>query len=130
MCVYSVTHFHSFAEVNSLHDHILRVKDSEEVPFVLVGNKVSYLFLGIRARWISYHLQCDLEQSREVPKEKGEELAKKLKCKFLESSAKDRVNVTESFYELVKEIKQYRTIHTPKEELEQRRTRKSKCNLL
>lgn len=35
-------------EVTTLHDHILRVKDSEEVPFVLVGNKVlSKLLLTI-----------------------------------------------------------------------------------
>jgi len=96
LCVYSVTHYASFMEVSSLHDHILRVKDSEEVPFVLVGNK------------------CDLEPSREVSKEKGQELANKLRCKFLESSAKDRLNVSESFYELVRAIKKYRINHQPK----------------
>jgi GTPase KRas protein len=63
----------SFNEVHSLHDHILRVKDAEKVPFVLVGNK------------------CDLESEREVPKEKGEELARELGCKFMESSAKTKV---------------------------------------
>jgi len=113
LCVYSVTHYASFAEVPSLHDHILRVKDSEEIPFVLVGNK------------------CDLDQSREVPKEKGDELAQRLKCKFLESSAKDKVNVSESFYELVREIKAYRAVHAPKEQSETtKRDRKSKCTVL
>jgi GTPase KRas protein len=58
LCIYSVTYAVSFDEVHSLYDHILRVKEAEKVAFVLVGNK------------------CDLESEREVPKEKGEELAK------------------------------------------------------
>jgi len=90
LCVYSITYAVSFNEVQHLHDHILRVKDAEKVPFVLVGNK------------------CDLESEREVPKEKGEELAKEIGCQFMESSAKTKVNVTESFHELVREIKKWR----------------------
>jgi len=112
LCVYSVTHYASFAEVPSLHDHILRVKDSEEIPFVLVGNK------------------CDLEQSREVPREKGDELAHKLKCKFLESSAKERVNVTESFYELVREIKAFRKLTPDPVDQAVKKERRSRCILL
>jgi len=113
LCVYSVTHYASFVEVSALHDHILRVKDSEQVPFVLVGNK------------------CDLEDSREVSKEKGSELAHKLKCKFLETSAKDRVNVSECFFELVKDIQKYRLAHAPKEHTEAKPTvRKGRCSIL
>jgi len=113
LCVYSVTHYASFVEVSALHDHILRVKDSEQVPFVLVGNK------------------CDLEESREVSKEKGSELAHKLKCKFLETSAKDRVNVSECFYELVRDIHKYRLAHAPKEHTEAKpNPKKNKCSLL
>jgi len=113
LCVYSVTHYASFVEVSALHDHILRVKDSEQVPFVLVGNK------------------CDLEESREVSKEKGSELAHKLKCKFLETSAKDRVNVSECFYELVRDIHKYRLAHAPKEPTEHKPNKqKTKCSLL
>lgn len=37
----------AYISVQSLHDHILRVKDTDSVPFVLVGNK------------------CDLENERE-----------------------------------------------------------------
>ncbi len=53
LCVYSITLQASFDEALSLHEHILRVKDSDEVPFVLVGNK------------------CDLEPDREISTEKG-----------------------------------------------------------
>jgi GTPase KRas protein len=125
-----VTHAASFHEVNSLHDHILRVKDSEEVPFVLVGNKVCTRRRD-KGEVANYCLQCDLESHREVPKEKGMELANKLKCKFLESSAKDRINVTESFFELVQAIKNYRVIHTPKEfSTDKKESRKRLCTLL
>ena len=60
LCVYAITYAVSFNEVQTLHDHILRVKDTDRVPFVLVGNK------------------CDLVSEREVPKEKGEELSREL----------------------------------------------------
>lgn len=53
LCVYSITLQASFDEAISLHEHILRVKDSDEVPFVLVGNK------------------CDLEPDREISTDKG-----------------------------------------------------------
>eukprot|EP01120_Amphizonella_sp_Union-15-10_P000144 TRINITY_DN10182_c0_g1_i1.p1 TRINITY_DN10182_c0_g1~~TRINITY_DN10182_c0_g1_i1.p1 ORF type:complete len:199 (-),score=36.99 TRINITY_DN10182_c0_g1_i1:62-658(-) len=90
LCVYSITMQMSFEEAINLHEHILRVKDSEEVPFVLVGNK------------------CDLEEDREIPSEKGTRLAQELSCKFLEASAKTRTNVVEAFEELVREIKRFR----------------------
>jgi GTPase KRas protein len=90
LCVYSITLQASFDEAANLHDHILRVKDSDEVPFVLVGNK------------------CDLEQDREIPYEKGQKLAQDLKCPFLEASAKTRHNVVEAFETLVREIKKFR----------------------
>lgn len=90
LCVYSITLQSSFDEAISLHDHILRVKDSDEVPFVLVGNK------------------CDLEEDREISYDKGLNLSKELKCPFLEASAKTRHNVVEAFETLVKEIKMFR----------------------
>jgi GTPase KRas len=80
---------------------------------------------------LTLKMQCDLEQAREVSKEKGMELANKLKCKFLESSAKERINVTESFFELVQAIKAYRTVHTPKEVVEKKNNERRKlCALL
>ncbi|EGG18375.1 Ras GTPase [Cavenderia fasciculata] len=90
LCVYSITYAQSFKEIPRLHNHLLKVKDLDTVPFVLVGNK------------------CDLKDFREVPTEDGEELSRKLNCKFLETSAKDRINVTEAFHELVREVKKSR----------------------
>jgi len=97
LCVYSVTLRNSFDEVENFHEHILRVKDLDmTVPFVLVANK------------------CDLECDRKVSKEEGEAVAKKLKCVFMEASAKTKVNVHEAFHALVREITQYYKTLGPK----------------
>eukprot|EP01133_Synstelium_polycarpum_P005935 gene5935-6874_t len=87
LCVYDVTSRTSFEEINVVRDQIIRVKDNERVPIVLVGNK------------------CDLENLREVTHGEGEELAKSFGCPFLETSAKKRLNVDECFFDVVREIK-------------------------
>jgi small GTP-binding protein len=46
--VYSITARESFEEINQFHQQILRVKDKDNFPMVLVGNK------------------CDLEFERQV----------------------------------------------------------------
>jgi len=114
LCVYSVTLRNSFDEVEHFHEHILRVKDLDnEVPFVLVGNK------------------CDLENDRKVTKEEGESLSKKLKCVFLEASAKTKVNVHEAFHALVREITSYQKTHKPKTgSTTKEKPKKSGCMLL
>lgn len=53
---------------------------------VLVGNK------------------CDLADQRVITTEQGEALAAKFGCKFLEASAKTKVNVEQIFYDLVRQI--------------------------
>jgi len=63
------------------------VKDADKVPMVVVGNK------------------CDLESERQVSKAEGQDIAKSFGCPFLETSAKSRINVEESFFELVREIR-------------------------
>ena len=42
-----------------------------------------------------------------VSKEEGMALARSFGCKFMETSAKQRINVEQSFYELVREIRKY-----------------------
>eukprot|EP00211_Chloroparvula_japonica_P016499 CAMPEP_0119132972 /NCGR_PEP_ID=MMETSP1310-20130426/12721_1 /TAXON_ID=464262 /ORGANISM="Genus nov. species nov., Strain RCC2339" /LENGTH=189 /DNA_ID=CAMNT_0007123641 /DNA_START=104 /DNA_END=673 /DNA_ORIENTATION=- len=86
ICVYSVTLESSFKSVNEFREAILRVTERESVPFVLVGNKV------------------DLEDQREVSKDKGEALAKKFECDFVETSAKTNQNVDKAFQSIVRQI--------------------------
>eukprot|EP00027_Filamoeba_sp_ATCC50430_P011101 CAMPEP_0168551346 /NCGR_PEP_ID=MMETSP0413-20121227/6123_1 /TAXON_ID=136452 /ORGANISM="Filamoeba nolandi, Strain NC-AS-23-1" /LENGTH=153 /DNA_ID=CAMNT_0008581865 /DNA_START=131 /DNA_END=592 /DNA_ORIENTATION=+ len=70
--VYAITSRSSFDEIVSFKEQILRVKDKDKVPMVLVGNK------------------SDLESERQVTTGEGQELAKSFFCPFFESSAKDK----------------------------------------
>ena len=76
--VYSITAQSTFNDLQDLREQILRVKDTDDVPLVLVGNK------------------CDLEDERVVGKDQGMNLARQFNnCSFLESSAKAKINVNE-----------------------------------
>jgi GTPase KRas protein len=87
LLVYAINSRSSFDESHDFRAQILRVKDAEKVPMVLVGNK------------------CDLDAERQVTTQEGEERAKQWTCPFFETSAKTRVNVEESFFQLVREIR-------------------------
>jgi GTPase KRas protein len=87
LLIYSITSRSSFDELSCFREQILRVKDADKVPMVIVGNK------------------SDLESERQVSKQEGYELARQFGCPFLESSAKSRINVEETFFELVRGIR-------------------------
>ncbi|EIM23181.1 ras-like protein [Wallemia mellicola CBS 633.66] len=89
LLVYSITSRNSFEEIETFHQQILRVKDKDFFPMVLVANK------------------ADLEYERQVGSNEGRQLAKNFGCRFIETSAKQRINVDEAFYNLVREIRGY-----------------------
>ena len=60
------------------------MKDSETVPLVLVGNK------------------ADKVNEREVGKEEGQAMAKRLNCDFVEVSAKTRMNLELAYFTVVR----------------------------
>lgn len=79
--VYSITAQSTFNDLQDLREQILRVKDTDDVPMVLVGNK------------------CDLEDERVVGKDQGVNLARQFNCAFMETSAKAKINVQDvSFF--------------------------------
>mmetsp|Transcript_8463 Transcript_8463/g.9452 ORF Transcript_8463/g.9452 Transcript_8463/m.9452 type:complete len:194 (+) Transcript_8463:62-643(+) len=86
LVVYSITEKISFEELAVFREQIVRVKDTENVPLVLVGNK------------------ADLEEYRAVATVEASELAKSWGSPFFECSAKTRDNIEEVFVELVREI--------------------------
>jgi len=87
LCVYSITNRGSFDEIRMFREQILRVKDADAVPMVIVGNK------------------SDLESERQVSQNEGKELAASFGCPWMETSAKARIRCEDCFYELVREIR-------------------------
>jgi len=87
LLVYNITSKPTFDEVNNLYEKILRTKDANKVPIVLVGNK------------------CDLADERQVSTEQGKGLASSWGCPFYETSAKKKINHETCFHELVREIR-------------------------
>lgn len=57
--------------------------------------------------------KSDLESERTVSSEEGAELAKRLNITFVETSAKQRVNVDLAFHELVRNIRKHSKEHEP-----------------
>ncbi|KAL7881316.1 hypothetical protein AOLI_G00081640 [Acnodon oligacanthus] len=89
LIVFSVTDKASFEHVDRFHQLILRVKDRESFPMILVANKV------------------DLVHLRKVTSEQGCEMAAKHNITYIETSAKDPpMNVDKAFHELVRVIRQ------------------------
>jgi len=90
--VYSLENRGSFdKELQPLVQQLQRVRDVDEVkeiPIILFANKV------------------DLANRRQVSTDEGRDLAKKLGiARFFEGSAKELINIEESFFELVRIIR-------------------------
>jgi Ras-related protein Rab-1A len=84
--VYDVTDRDSFDNVRQWMHEIERFANPG-VCKILVGNK------------------CDMEELRKVSTEEGAELARHFEIPFLETSAKNSINVEQSFITMSKEIK-------------------------
>ena len=84
--VYSITSLQTFQDIKTMKEQIVRVKGSDKLPILLVGNK------------------CDLEHQREVHTSEGLALSQLWGSPFLESSAKSTQNVNEVFIEIVREM--------------------------
>ena len=86
LVIYSVTSMQTFQDIKTMKEQIMRVKATDKVPLLLVGNK------------------CDLQRQREVSTQEGEQLAAHWGCQFLEASAKSTIHVNEVFIEIVREM--------------------------
>jgi len=104
--VYSIIAQSTFNDLPDLREQILRVKDKDEVPMVLVGNK------------------CDLNDQRVISTDQGSDLSRKFTCAFLEASAKTRVNVEQIFHDLIRQINRLNPIQ------KQKKDKKGGCTLL
>ena len=87
--VYAITSHISFDDIPKFRKYVLRMKNRDQVPMVVVGNK------------------CDLEEERRVTTDEGQELAKSFDCPFFETSAKERINVDEVFDGAIRELERW-----------------------
>ena len=71
--VYSIIAQSTYNDLDPIHDQIVRVRDTDDVPIVVVGNK------------------CDLESQRIVSPADGKALADRYCADFLEVSAKAEI---------------------------------------
>ncbi|KAI1308739.1 hypothetical protein EDD11_004177 [Mortierella claussenii] len=84
--VYDVSNRDSFNDLQTWFNELDTYCSSKEVVRMIVGNKV------------------DKESSREVSKQEGQDLARKLQTLFVECSAKTKLGVQQAFDELVQQI--------------------------
>jgi small GTP-binding protein len=106
--VYSIVAKSTFTDLNDIRDQIVRVKDTDDFPCILVGNK------------------CDLEEQRVVSKNESQELSSKWKCSYMEASAKTSTNIQELFLDLIRQINKREGPSTKKGD----KKKSSGCNLL
>lgn len=87
LLVFSITSASSLNELSELREQIIRIKDDEKVPLVIVGNK------------------SDLEEDRAVPRARAFGLSQSWgNAPYYETSARRRANVNEVFIDLCRQI--------------------------
>ncbi|KAI0844316.1 ras-domain-containing protein [Daldinia vernicosa] len=86
LLVYSITSSSSLTELAGLRDEIIRIKDDENVPIVICGNK------------------ADLEDQRSVPRTKGFQISERWGAPYYEASARTKTNVDEVFIDLCRQM--------------------------
>lgn len=90
LLVFALNSKSSYDEMLQLKEQIIRLKDTKKVPFVICANK------------------CDIPEDQfEVDKKAVEEYCNQNKIPYLETSAKENINVIESFHKLVLESRKY-----------------------
>jgi Ras-related protein Ral-A len=114
MCVFSVTEDDSFQACQDFRDQIIRTRNDESVPFILIGNK------------------CDLSDSREVSQSQAQNLAENRKVPYVETSAKTNENVDKAFFDLLRKVhvRKPNSNITTEENSPPQKPKKKKCIIL
>ncbi|XP_031369260.1 ras-related protein Ral-a [Apis dorsata] len=87
LCVFSITEDDSFQATQEFREQILRVKNDENIPFLLVGNK------------------SDLQEKRKVGLNEAQARAEQWGVPYVETSAKTKENIDKVFFDLMREIR-------------------------
>ncbi|KAI9026564.1 small GTPase superfamily [Phycomyces nitens] len=106
LLVYAITDNSTFQRIERFKEEIFRVKEKENMPLMLVGNKSD-------------------REDRQVTWEEGVQMAKEMKCEFMETSAKLRLNVENAFCSVARMIREERKMAPKKVKVKRKR-----CNIL
>ncbi|KAJ4921022.1 ras-related protein Ral-B-like [Gymnodraco acuticeps] len=87
LLLFSITEHESFSATADFREQILRVKEEDSIPLLLVGNK------------------SDLEERRRVSAEEATNRAAEWGVQYVETSAKTRANVDKVFFDLMREVR-------------------------
>lgn len=86
LLVFSITSQSSFYELAELREQIRRIKEDDNVPMVLIGNK------------------SDMEEDRAIPRPRAFAVSREWDVPYFETSARRRTNVDEAFVDLCRQI--------------------------
>ncbi|KAK3363584.1 ras family-domain-containing protein [Lasiosphaeria hispida] len=86
LLVFSITSRASLEELATLREEIIRIKDDENVPIVIVGNK------------------ADLVDQRVVDRARAFSISQRWQAPYYEASARTRINVDEVFVDLCRQM--------------------------
>lgn len=109
LCVFSITEQESFQATAEFREQILRVKNDDNIPFLLVGNK------------------ADLEDRRQVSADEAHQRANSWSVTYVETSAKTRANVDKVFYDLMREIRSRKMKLSQQNNGQKKASSKRKC---
>jgi small GTP-binding protein len=113
LLVFSITEHESFDVLDEFREQILRVKNAEDVPLILIGNK------------------SDLDDRRQVRREEAADKASKWGKPYIETSAKTRENVDKAFFDLMREVKARKLAENSKPSANKKdKKKKRKCVIL
>lgn len=113
LLVFALTDRNSFADIRNFQKQILRVKDRDEFPMLLVGNK------------------SDLKHHRQVSREEAQQFSDSVGVPYIECSAKEGINVVEAFHELVRIIRKFHLAERPHfEEAQRLKGKQRRCCML
>lgn len=87
--MYSITHRGTLEDIRIFQQQLLRVKDKDYFPMLLVGNK------------------AELEGERQITIQEGRHMAASFGCGFLEVSAKTGRNIERAFHDIAREIRRF-----------------------
>lgn len=112
LLVFSITEHESFSATSEFREQILRVKEEEAIPLLVVGNK------------------SDLEERRQVSAEEAAAKAGEWNVQYVETSAKTRANVDKVFFDLMREVRKKKMSESKDKNGPSGKKKKKHCCLL